>query len=197
MNRNLLGLAVALASFSSGAFAEVYITPLVGYGMGGTFEDAEGNDADIDNALAYGIAIETDVQKGRLGLLYSQQDSDVTINGLNLDSTVRYLHFQSAVFSEFRENWGAYFGLSVGGTQIDIQRVDTEYKFSAGVYTGLEYKFTDNFALQGQLRYLGTLVDSDSISYCEGDSSSTSCQFFFKSDWMSQFQANLGLTFSF
>ncbi|GAM57866.1 hypothetical protein JCM19231_4131 [Vibrio ishigakensis] len=51
MNRNLLGLAVALASFSSGAYAEVYITPLVGYGMGGTFEDAEGNDADIDNAL--------------------------------------------------------------------------------------------------------------------------------------------------
>ncbi|GAM57867.1 hypothetical protein JCM19231_4132 [Vibrio ishigakensis] len=44
--------------------------------------------------------------------------------------------------------------MSLGGTQIDIQRVDAEYKFSAGVYTGLEYKFTDNFALQGQLRYL-------------------------------------------
>lgn len=197
MNQKLLSLAVAIASFSSGALAQVYVTPLIGYGMGGTFEDEEGNDADIDNALAYGIAIETDVEKGRLGLLYSQQDSDVTINGLNLDSTVRYLHFQSAVFSEYRENWAAYLGLSLGGTQIDIQRVDTEYKFSAGVYTGLEYRFTESFALQGQIRYLGTLVDSDSISYCEGNSSSTSCQFFFKSDWMSQFQANLGFTFSF
>ncbi|WP_261815623.1 porin family protein [Vibrio gallicus] len=195
MNNKILSLAICLTAFSTSTLADVYITPMVGYGMGGSFEDANEDSFDIDHAMNLNLAIETKVDQGRLGLLYSQQDSE--ISDLKLDTTMRYLHFQSAVYYPFHDKWNSYLGLSLGGTQIDIQGADTDYKFSAGFYGGVEYRFTRNFAFQTQLRYLGTLVDGNSVTYCKSDSTQQSCKFAYKGDWLSQFQANVGLTFNF
>ncbi|GEM79940.1 outer membrane beta-barrel protein [Vibrio superstes] len=195
MNRKTLTLLVLACSYPAVSQAEIYITPMVGYSMGGSFDTEENGSFDIKEAVNYNIAIETNVDAGRLGLLYSQQDS--SIEDVNLDTTLRYLHFQSAIFYPSGEKWNSYIGLSLGGTQIDVQGASNEYKFSAGIYGGVEYKFTDSFALQGQVRYLGTLVDGDSITVCNSSSDGTSCKYAFSGDWMSQVQANLGFRFSF
>ncbi|GAB7220583.1 outer membrane beta-barrel protein [Vibrio comitans] len=195
MNRKSLTLLLLACSYPAVSQADIHITPMIGYSMGGSFDTEEGGNFDIEEAVNYNIAIETDVEKGRLGLLYSQQDS--SIEDVNIDTTLRYLHFQSAVFYPSGEKWNSYIGLSLGGTQIDIQGASNEYKFSLGVYGGVEYEFTDNFALQGQIRYLGTLVDGDSITICDSSGNGTSCKYAFSGDWMSQVQANLGVRFSF
>ncbi|WP_082957126.1 MULTISPECIES: outer membrane protein [unclassified Vibrio] len=195
MNKKTLSLLLLACSYPAVTQAEVYITPMVGYGMGGSFDTEDGNEYDIDRNVNYNLAIETNVDAGRLGLFYSQQNS--SIESIDRDTSLRYIHFQSAVYYPSPDNWSPYLGLSLGGTQIDIQGADSDYKFSLGVYGGLEYKITDNFAFQGQLRYLGTLVDSDSITLCQSSSTSNTCKIAFSGNWMNQLQANAGFTFSF
>lgn len=195
MNKKLLTPLIAMCSFSAVSQAQVYITPMLGYSFGGEVENSKGTHFDIEEEINYNIAIEADIQKGRLGLLYSQQNSN--IENLNIDTTLRYLHFQSAIYYPLNDKINTYLGLSLGGTHIDVQGADNEFKFSGGLFGGMEYTFAHNVALQAQLRYIGTLVDSDSITFCESNSSSPNCQFLFKGEWMSQFQANIGLTFSF
>ncbi|CAM4122007.1 outer membrane beta-barrel protein [Vibrio neonatus] len=194
MNKTALSLLVLACSYSAATQADVYITPMVGYGMGGSFDSDSGDSFDIERNVNYNLAIETDVDQGRLGLLYSEQHS--SIEDLDVDTSLRYLHFQSAVYYP-TDNWNSYLGLSLGGTQIDIQGANTEYKFSLGVYGGVEYKITDYFALQGQLRYMGTLVDSESITLCDSSAAGSNCKVAFAGNWMNQLQANVGFTFSF
>ncbi|CAM2791405.1 outer membrane protein [Vibrio rarus] len=195
MNKKVLSLLLFACSYSVASHAEVYITPMVGYGMGGSFETDANQKFDSDSAMNYNLAVETNIDQGRLGLFYSQQDS--SIKDLDRDISLRYLQFQSAVYYPVHSNVNSYLGLGVGGTQVDIQGASSDYKFSLSVYGGLEYEITDNFALQGQLRYLGTLVDSDSVTLCNSNSSGQTCNLAFAGSWLSQLQANVGFTFSF
>ncbi|GAD78860.1 outer membrane beta-barrel protein [Vibrio ezurae] len=194
MNKRCLSLLIVACSYSAASQADIYITPMVGYGMGGSLDSDSDESFDIDRNVNYNLAIETNVDKGRLGLLYSEQQS--SIDKLDVDTTLRYLHFQSAVYYPV-DNWNSYLGLGLGGTQIDIQGADTEYKFSLGVYGGVEYKITKYFALQGQLRYMGTLVDSESLTLCDSSASGSNCKVAFSGNWMNQLQANVGFTISF
>lgn len=176
-------------------FAQVYITPSIGIASGGKVENSTGETFNIkaDNALSF--AIETDFDTGRIGLFYSTQSSEVKSLGYN--TRFDYLHFQSALDYPLTSRLSSFFGLSLGATYTDVDWSDESLHFSVGAFTGLQYHFTDNLALQLEARWLGTSVDSSFDSACVSGSTKSGCVIRYEGSWMNQVQGNLGLRFSF
>lgn len=189
---SLLGL-LAIAPLP--LFAQVYITPSIGIASGGEVENSAGETFSVkaDNALSF--AIETDFDTGRIGLFYSTQSSEV--KSLGYKTRFDYLHFQSALDYPLTSHLSSFFGLSIGATYTDVDWSDESLHFSAGAFTGLQYHFTDNLALQLEARWLGTSVDSNFDSACVSGSTKSGCVIRYEGSWMNQVQGNLGLRFSF
>ncbi len=189
----LLCSAIAMA-FSPLASAEVILTPNIGYTFGGDVTDLQGNDYDIKGSESFGIALETTVDKGRVGLFYSGQSSDVET--VNKSASMHYLHFQSSIYYPASDNLSSFLGVGLGVSYVDADWVDDNVGFSGSIFAGLEYKLSNNLAIQGQLRWLGTVVDNDTSGQCTLPSTDE-CRIQFDTDWMNQVQTNLGVTYRF
>jgi opacity protein-like surface antigen len=191
-----ISLALALSAINTTAVAEVYLTPWVGYTAGGSVENQNQQELDLKGSESFALSVETDFDTGRLGLFYSTQSTDV--ENTNASSTTHYLHFQSSVYYPIEDKFSSYLGIGLGGSYIDADWVDKELGFSASILGGFEYKFSDTVALNTQLRWLGTVVDNDTSGVCNLPTTGEgSCVIKFKTDWMNQFSANLGLTVRF
>lgn len=176
--------------------ADIHVTPWVGYTLGGNVENQEGDDFDLEGSSSLGVSIETDLQGGRVGLFYVRQATQV--EDANLDSDIHYLHIQSSVYYPVDEHFSSYLGLGLGGSYIDAEWVDDKLGFSASIFGGIAYQLTDSISLNGQVRWLGTVVDNDTTGVCNLPSNgSDSCIVQFKTSWMNQFSTNLGLTWRF
>ncbi|MCF7353142.1 outer membrane beta-barrel protein [Vibrio sp. CK2-1] len=194
-NRNWLLVVAAATMTSTMAYADVIITPMVGYTLGGEVEDSNGNEYDLKGSESYGLSIEVPVENGQIGLFYSYQDNE--LESLDYDSSIQYLMIQSRLNMPINNDALGYLGVGLGGSYTDVDWADNKYGFAASIYAGLEYKFTDNIAVTGQIRWLGTIVDNDSQSACYANQSSSNCYIKFESDWMNQFQSNVGMVFRF
>ncbi|MDC5840770.1 porin family protein [Vibrio europaeus] len=191
-----ISLTLALSAISTTAVAEVYLTPWVGYTTGGSVENQNQQELDLKGSESFALSVETDFDTGRLGLFYSTQSTDV--ESTNANSTIHYLHFQSSVYYPIEDKFSSYLGIGLGGSYIDADWVNKELGFSASIFGGFEYKFSDTVALNTQLRWLGTVVDNDTSGVCNLPTTGEgSCVIKFKTDWMNQFSANLGLTVRF
>ncbi|WP_315917352.1 porin family protein [Vibrio fluvialis] len=192
--RNRYFVLVAL-SLVAPVKAAVYLTPFVGYTVGGEVEDSQGNAYDVKPSASFALAAEIPYQTGRFGLFYATQQTD--IDNINQSAAMHYLQFQSSLYYPIDEAFSSYLGLGVGASYADVDWAENKYGFSASIFTGLEYRFTSNIALNTQLRWLGTVVDNDTSAVCSSGDSTSKCLVHFKSDWMNQFSANLGMTIHF
>ncbi|MGR6839235.1 porin family protein [Aliivibrio wodanis] len=188
----LLGL---LAITPLPLMAQWYITPAIGIATGGMVENKDGDTFKVENDSSLSFTVETDYDAGRIGLFYSTQSSEV--KSLGNKSRFDYLHFQSALDFPLTTNLNSFFGLSLGATYTDVDWSDDTIQFSGGAFTGLQYHFTDNIALQLEARWLATSVDSDFDSACGVGSTHSACVIRYEASWMNQIQGNLGLRFNF
>ncbi|MFY2508189.1 outer membrane protein [Vibrio pectenicida] len=189
-------LATLFLSVSTPISAGIHLTPWVGYTGGGKVVAQNEKIYDLQGSESYAITGEIDLDKGRVGFFYSNQNTNV--DSINLDSTMHYLQFQSSVYYPTEDNISLYLGIGLGASYVDADWVNDELGFSASILGGFEYRLHDNFALNTQFRWLGTVVDNDSSGICNlSNSESENCIIKFKTDWMNQFSASLGLTWSF
>ncbi|HCE2958640.1 TPA: outer membrane beta-barrel protein [Vibrio parahaemolyticus] len=184
-----------LMSCALSAQANVIVTPFIGFTGGGQVEDENKNTYDIDPALSYALSIETPFEMGKIGLFYSAQPTE--LKELSNSADIHYLQLQSSIYYHLAEGWQSYVGLGVGGSYTDVDWADKKYGFSASAFAGLEYAFSKNFALTAQVRWLGTVVDNDTSGACTLPSDGSSCIIKFDTDWMNQFQSNIGFSFRF
>ncbi|KGY06801.1 outer membrane beta-barrel protein [Vibrio sinaloensis] len=190
------GVFLCLLGATHGYAAELYITPWVGYTLGGSVENQDGDDFDLEASTNLGLSVETDLDNGRIGLFYTRQATKV--EQVNLDSDVHYLHFQSSIQYELSQDFSSYLGLGLGGSYVDAEWVDDKLGFSASIFGGFEYQITDYLAANVQARWLGTVVDNDTKGVCNlPTTGSDSCVIQFKTSWMNQFSTNVGLTWRF
>ncbi len=190
-----IALLALIATTSFPTFAQFYITPAIGMAAGGEVENQNGDTFKIKTNNALSFALETDLDAGRIGLFYSTQSSEVKTLGNK--TRFDYLHFQSALDYPLTTRLSSFFGLSIGATYTDVDWSEENINFSAGAFTGLQYHFTDNLALQLEARWLGTAVDSDFDSTCVSTPTQSGCVIRYESSWVNQVQGNLGLRFSF
>jgi len=186
----LILLSGIFASFA--ASADFYVTPWVGYTGGGEVKDQDGTDYRIRGSENGAVSLESDFEEGRIGFFYAYQKSKV--KQLSVDTTMNYLLFQSSLHSELSKNVYGYLGMGIGGSYVDADWM-TDYGFSASIFAGFEYRMLSHLYLNGQLRWLGTSVDGEATGACT--SSSGSCVVQFKTDWINQYSANLGVSFVF
>lgn len=185
-----------LLLISSTSYADIYVTPWIGYISGGGVEDQNQNKLDLDGAPSFALSIEGDIDNGRIGLFYSQHNTDV--EDINLSTSIHYLHIQSSAYYPLQNQFSAYLGIGLGASYIDADWVKDEVGFSASILTGVEYQISDSISLSTQLRWLGTVVDNDTTGICQFEAgSSDTCIIKFNTDWMNQFSANLGLSWKF
>jgi len=191
-----LTLGLLLCSTSTYSVAELYVTPWVGYTLGGSVENQDGEDFDLKGSTNLALSIESDFDTGRIGLFYTRQATEV--EKIKQDSDVHYLLFQSSIHYQLDEQLSSYLGLGLGGSYIEADWVDNNLGFSASIMGGFEYELTEQLALNGQVRWLGTVVDNDTTGVCHLPSSgSDSCVIQFKTSWMNQVSTNVGVTWRF
>lgn len=190
-----IALLTLIPCFYLSAESNIMLTPFAGYTGGGSVQDEDSNTYDMEPAASYAFAIETPLDKGRVGLFYSNQSSE--LETLKLSSSIQYLHFQSSIYYPADDKFSSYLGLGLGASYVDVDWAKDKYGFSGSIFGGIEYKFTDNLALNGQVRWLGTVVDNETSGACTIPTTGQTCVIKFKTDWMNQYQASLGLTFSF
>ncbi|WP_026029488.1 outer membrane beta-barrel protein [Vibrio genomosp. F10] len=188
----VLGLGMLL--MSSVAEADFYLTPWVGYTGGGAVVDQNDIEYDIKESESYAITLESTLEQGRIGVFYSQQNS--RIETLNESSTIQYLHFQSSIYYPVQDRFKTYVGVGLGMSYVDVDWASDKYGFSASMFGGFEYEINDTFSLNSQLRWLGTVVDNETSGICNLPTEE-SCTIRFKTDWMNQFSANVGLVVRF
>lgn len=182
--------------FASPASANtLIITPFVGYTLGGSVEDENEKSFDLNASPSYSIAIETPLEKGRVGLFYSYQSSEVDV--IEKEYDFHYLHFQSSIYYPTDSGLSSYLGLGLGASYADVDWADDKVGFSASIFGGIEYPITSNLLISAHIRWLGTVVDNDSSAVCVMPTTGQSCVIQFETDWVNQFQSNLGLTFKF
>ncbi|MGY3569169.1 outer membrane beta-barrel protein [Vibrio sp. SCSIO 43135] len=190
----IASLLFTSAIISQSTQADIYITPWVGYTLGGEVVDQDDNEYDLKASESFALAVEATLEQGRIGLYYATQNS--SIDQVNEDSAIHYLHLQSSIYYPVEKNFSTYVGVGLGGSYTDVDWADDKYGFSASLFGGMEYNLSDNMAINGQLRWLGTVVDNETTSVCNLPSSEA-CTIRFKTDWMNQFSANIGLVISF
>lgn len=181
-----------LLVFSSLVNAEWMLTPSIGYSLGGKVIDQNSNKYNLDSSTHYAIALEMPYEKGRVGLFYSAQPTQVETLP-NQDAHLHSLHFQSSIYYPMSPQLSSFLGLGIGGTYTDVSWADNKYGFSASAFGGLEYRIATHIALNAQLRWLGSMVDNDSSANCTLPSSEN-CVIKFKSDWLNQASVQIGLT---
>lgn len=196
MRTKQLNLALVLATVSIAGHAEVYVSPWIGFTLGGNVEDQNQNELDLQGSEGLALSIETDFDTGRIGLFYANQNTQVET--INSKASIHYLHFQSSIYYPVEDKLSTYLGIGIGGSYIDADWVSNEVGFSASIFGGFEYELTPSIAINSQLRWLGTVVDNDTSGVCNlPTNGNSSCVLKFKTDWMNQFSANLGLTIQF
>lgn len=196
LNRFSLLSCALLLLFAPIALANQFIiTPFVGYTAGGQVEDQNEKNFDLTPSVNYSIALETPLEKGRVGLFYSYQNSQVDV--LKQDYGFHYLHFQSTIYYPSGSGLSSYLGLGLGASYADVEWAEEKVGFSASIFGGIEYPITQNIAISAQVRWLGTAVDNDSSAACVIPSSGQNCIIQFETDWVNQFQSNIGLTIRF
>ncbi|TDR75913.1 hypothetical protein DFP78_104276 [Photobacterium lutimaris] len=173
----------------------IYVTPYLGYTFSSSITDDNGINIEPENDLHYAIAIETDLDKGRVGLFVSHQPTDYE-NFLNSGSYT-YVHFQSSLRFEASQRINTYLGASIGTTIIDADWSDQDLVFSGGFLGGLEYKFNPNFSILLEGRWLANLMESDTTTLCNLPEGNQTCNIRVHSEWLTQFQTNLGFTYAF
>lgn len=204
--RAALGLTLLAATATASAqqakkdYASWEITPFYGYMGGGRFEDSTANtDRDLDEDNSYGIIINAAADHWRhYELMYVRQGT--TLEGtVPMDIDVEYLQIGGTVMYEDAETVIPYFGMTLGASRLSPSGagLDDETSFAFSVGAGFKAPITDRFGVRFDARaFLTTLSTSGSI-FCASDNGVGTCAIRAKSSSFVQYQAALGVTFSF
>ena len=193
---HLLILATGLFATSNVAIANtIYVTPYVGYTFSNSITDDNGTKIEPENDPHYALSIETDLDKGRVGLFVSHQPTEYET--FTDSGSLTYVHFQSTLRFEPFQHFKTFAGASIGTTIVDADWSDQDLVFSGSFLGGLEYKISQNFSVLFEGRWLVNLVDSDTTTVCNLPQGSQTCNIRVNSDWLTQFQTNLGFSYAF
>ncbi|WEM41054.1 hypothetical protein PTW35_10410 [Photobacterium sp. DA100] len=193
---HLLITATGLLTASWAASANtIYVTPYVGYTFSNSVTDDNGTQIAPDDDPHYAISIETDLDNGRVGLFVSHLPTGY--ENFSNSGSFTYVHFQSSLRFNTFEHFDTYLGASIGTTIVDADWSDQDLVFSGGFLGGLEYKFTPNFSVLLEGRWLANLMESDTTTICHLPEGNQTCKISVDSEWLTQFQTNLGFTYAF
>ena len=157
-----------------------------------------GEDISLDDSAAFSLAVDfvfENQQTKRIGFYISHSQTKLDSNaGLaDPDMDVTHVHFTAmSYYPQGKLEPFVMAGLGAGFFAPGDSTLKDETKFSAQVGAGTNYRFSDNFLLRMDIRWLATFFDSGGSVFCSGG-----CTIAVSSDTYSQVQANVGLMYRF
>jgi len=191
-------IGTTLATFvSTPAIADsnFHLTPYVGYSFSNQITDENDINIRIDDDPHIALGFDTDMGLGRVGLFVSHQPNEA--RDIQGDGSFTYVHFQSSIRYETFNSVDTFFGASLGTTIVDANWTDDDLFFSGGVFGGAEYRINNSTRIVFEGRWLANLVDSNTSTICQLPTGDETCRISIDSEWLTQFQTNIGITFSF
>ncbi|HHQ4707743.1 TPA: outer membrane beta-barrel protein [Aeromonas veronii] len=176
------------------------VTPFYGYSSAINFKRSEDPQpaplsASIDELKgqasgSWGIFISKEVDDpGMIELLYSHQTTTLSPDQPD-HLTVDTLHFAGAL--TLSDNLMApYIGAGIGVTR--FAAYDSEVAPSMSLALGVQPRLTEHLALRAEVRGYGSLVNDNNQFLCNPEQ----CVFKVRGELVTQWQANIGLTFRF
>jgi hypothetical protein len=203
-------LAGALALAASRSLAQgaprLELTPYVGYGVGGAFEDEESTTKiELDDGGAFGLAFNIrESGNTQWEVIYAQQDtsadtSDLTGFDPSTDLRVQYLHGGGTYEFDSRGTVQPYLVATVGGTHLSpaAPGLDSDTFWSFSIGTGLRIGMTERLAARLEARAWGTLVESGSSLFCVSGVGGAACLIEIDGKVLYQVELFAGLTMRF
>jgi hypothetical protein len=196
----ILILSVAtIFSHVSLASAGTEITPMLGYRIGGEFNQVDSTATlKFDESESYGIIVDLDYNKyQQITLLYSRQDTSLrssqtlAINPL-FDVDIEYFHIGGNQIW-IKDKMRPFFGATAGATHFSADGRNATTKFSLSIGGGSKFFLTKRVALMVGLRGYATFVSNSSSIFCGPNG----CLASVSGSALFQFEANAGITFRF
>jgi opacity protein-like surface antigen len=209
--KNLIA-PLALLAFSTPSLA-TDITLSAGYQFNADFEIASlnnqppsvspttgepGDDVSLDDAAAFSLAVDfvfENQQTKRIGFFVSYEQTQFGSNaGLtNSDLDVTHVHFTAmSYYPSGKLEPFVMAGIGAGFFSPKDPTLEDETKLSAQIGAGTNYRFSDQFLLRMDVRWIPTFFDGGGSAFCSGG-----CTITVSSDTYSQIQANIGLMYRF
>ncbi len=181
------------------AAAETEITPMLGYRIGGEFNQVSSTATlKFDESESYGLVVDIDYNKyQQITLLYSRQDTALSsstalvVNPL-FDVDVEYFHIGGNQIW-IKDKMRPFFGATAGATHFSAQGRNSTTKFSLSIGGGSKFFLTKRVALMVGLRGYATFASSSSSIFCGPNG----CAASISGSALFQFEANAGVTFRF
>lgn len=183
------------------------ITPYGAYSFGGTFNDLDSSaSATLQDSGNFGLLLNfRESANTQWELLYSQQNTDVSVTGLTsgnavLDMNVHYLQ-GGGTYQGSGEAFRPYLAATLGATRFDVATsgFDSDTFFSFSIGTGLQLRPNERLGLRLEARAFGTFVNSDSSLFCVSDpgGGSAGCAITVAGEILWQIQTMVGVVFRF
>jgi opacity protein-like surface antigen len=192
--------ATTVASAAEPTYNDYEITPIIGFSVGGEFEDpVDGSDLDVEEDTSFGLIFNIAADEWRhYEFLLSNLSSSVEAD-TPFDIDIQYLQIGGTVSSPDAERVIPYFGMTVGAARLspDQAGLDDETKFALTVGAGMKIPITDRIGVRFDARAFITLFDTDSDIFCISSGGAGTCRIKAKSDTFVQYSAALGITVGF
>ncbi|MBO6850425.1 MAG: hypothetical protein JJ867_08145 [Marinobacter sp.] len=201
-----LGL-IATLFVSLPTTAEVELTPLAGYRMGGEFDvnnraDNEDSRVDLEDTVSQGLLLNVDLSEpgkqlelylGRQETTARSSEGFLTPTRTSVDLTITQLQFGGLYFPGGTTTGGFVSGVA-GVTRLDPKPsgLDTHHRASLSLGGGYKWPLNDHLRLRIDLRGLYTVLDSGGAVFCSGG-----CNVRFESNGFFQVEASAGLAVRF
>ena len=200
-------IILALPAFAA-AERRIELTPLAGYGIGGSFEEQTTtnsyptNELELDEAGVFGIAVDWGIMyKIQYELFFSHQQTRLTqsrgyttLPSSLFDIDVSYLHIGGTVgFGDYRID--PFIVGTVGVTHFNPKHASYSSKnhFSIGVGGGVKFFITNNIGFRVEARGLGTLINGG--GWFRSDAEGAQIGVEGDTFWQAQFNAGLIMKF--
>ncbi|UTM58670.1 hypothetical protein L4174_007515 [Photobacterium sp. CCB-ST2H9] len=178
----------------------VYITPYWGYTFPDNIDAKGGIKISPEKSDLIGITIESDYGKqrdfnGRIG--FTTQHLKTSTKNFSGDDSFTFFHFQASSHYRIVSKLTSFVGLSLGGTLTDASWSNQDVLLSGGGFFGSDFFINPNIRIRLEARWLASRVDGKTSTRCKTDSGTQDCEINIDNDWLSFYQANLGISFVF
>jgi hypothetical protein len=177
-------------------------TPLVGYGLGGTFRLSDsGQSLNIRDHASFGLALDAQAADiGQYELLYATQSTDLQGQGFGpVKVRLDYLQIGGTEFLGESQRFRPYILATVGATRIDPASANgsetTRFSLSGGV--GVRAPLNRHLSVRIEGRGFLTLLSSDTDIFCRSDQSGALCHVRARGSGLFQFDFFAGAAYAF
>lgn len=185
----------------------IELTPHAGYRFGGSFDDAAGEELELDDGGAWGIAANFRAEANtQWEVYYGRQSTEFESGGLFTgiavaDVDVDYFHGGGTYIVQ-GGSVRPYVVMTLGVSRFAPDAagagdVDDETFFSASLGAGLRIAAGERMALRLEGRAFTTFVDSDSRLFCVSGGAQNLCLLEADGSTVTQWQVTAGLTLKF